>query len=583
MWVLHRVRPFRVARSCVLPKPIFSSSLSFFSLASSSSLVSSSFASISSSASSPRPSALPNIMNSAPTPSYSPTLYYTPMTVSVSSSSSSSSSSSLWIQLVSSEAASTVVLPAGATTPDDFAGNAGDSLLAFSTSSTSAARRTLYVGTGPAASLSLKTLRSAVHTAISRAKELRAASVDLSLSLALSSASASNASVSLSDAAATAATVAMLSDYAFDRHISDVKRRFHISSLVIHVSASEEEAAVSQAVKKAVTVAQGTIMARNLANERADVATPQFFEEAARHTVEEFPSLLSVSVLDAPQLLASGLHLLHSVGRAAVVAPRLVLVSYRNAPTASDKTLALVGKGVTFDTGGLNLKTQGGIELMYMDCHGAATVLATVRTIAALGLRVNVVGVLALAENAISGNAYKPFEILRSHRGLSVRIDNTDAEGRLCLADAMSYVQSTDKSVDQIVDVATLTGACAVALGEYCGGMFANDDATAAALSDIGVRVDERVWRMPILDEHVDEIKGKECDLHSMGKGRYGGACTAAAFLSQFVYDGVKWCHLDIAGAGMASAPRGYVCANGTGFGVSLLTEYVSKHRSSTA
>jgi leucyl aminopeptidase len=163
---------------------------------------------------------------------------------------------------------------------------------------------------------------------------------------------------------------------------------------------------------------------------------------------------------------------------------------------------------------------------------------------------------------------------VRSYKGTTVRIDNTDAEGRLVLADTLTYVQK-QYAPQTIVDFATLTGACVIALGEYVSGLFCNDEKLASGLISAGEAVDERCWRMPLLEEYAEELKGKECDLHSMGKGRYGGACTAAAFLSHFVDEGRQWAHVDIAGTGMASAPRGYVCANGTGYGVQLVVKYL--------
>ena len=198
----------------------------------------------------------------------------------------------------------------------------------------------------------------------------------------------------------------------------------------------------------------------------------------------------------------------------------------------------------------MNLKPTGGIEDMHMDMHGAATVLGTMAAMGRLRPKVNVVACVALAENAIGAKAMKPNAILRSAMGMTVEVGNTDAEGRLCLGDALWYVQE-HHSPDTVIDVATLTGACVVALGEYTAGLFTNDDHLAKALADAGDGCFERCWRLPILPEHTEELKGGYADLRSIGAGREGGSCTAAAFLGEFVRDGVAWAHLDIAGAGM--------------------------------
>eukprot|EP01098_Paradermamoeba_levis_P003108 TRINITY_DN1448_c0_g2_i1.p1 TRINITY_DN1448_c0_g2~~TRINITY_DN1448_c0_g2_i1.p1 ORF type:complete len:220 (+),score=78.93 TRINITY_DN1448_c0_g2_i1:1075-1734(+) len=215
---------------------------------------------------------------------------------------------------------------------------------------------------------------------------------------------------------------------------------------------------------------------------------------------------------------------------------------------------------------------------MYLDKSGASAVLASMKAIMNLKLQVNVVGVLALAENAIGPHAYKPHEIIVSKKGLSVLIGNTDAEGRLALADALTYVQLTHKP-KAVVDIATLTGACVVALGEYSAGLFSNSPALTQELQELGNKSFERCWPLPIFDEHKAELKNEEADLCSTGAGRYGGASTAAAFLSNFIDEGVNWAHLDIAGPAMYSKKRFHMPKNGTGFGVRLLVDFVKKQQ----
>jgi len=243
----------------------------------------------------------------------------------------------------------------------------------------------------------------------------------------------------------------------------------------------------------------------------------------------------------------------------------------------SKEVVALIGKGITFDTGGLNLKPTGGIENMHLDMSGCAAVLGTIKAAAAAKLPVNIVAVIALAENAIGPNAVKPHTIVPTFKG-SVEINNTDAEGRLALADAFMYVQKTHQP-KRMIDMATLTGACVVALGECAAGVFTNTPELAKQLSDSGSRVHERCWPMPILPEHVAELKGVYSDHRSTGSSKTGGACTAAAFLQKFVEDGVQWAHVDIAGPAMYSKARDWMPEGGTGFGVQLLLDWIETNK----
>jgi len=313
------------------------------------------------------------------------------------------------------------------------------------------------------------------------------------------------------------------------------------------------------------------VLARELANDRADYITPAKMEEIARSVAETHK--LGFRVLHVDDLKARNLTLLTAVGQGATVPPRLVILEYTGPGAAEQKPIAFVGKGVTFDTGGLNLKPTGSMESMYLDMSGSAAVLSAIKAVALLQLPIKLVVALALAENAIDGNAYKPHVILQTKKG-SVEVSNTDAEGRLCLADAFTVVQE-DYKVTQLVDIATLTGACVVALGECAAGLFVNDDKLAPAFIQAGKDVFERCWHLPILPEHVDDLKCTYSDFKSCGKGREAGASTAAAFLQKFIDEGVEWAHLDIAGPAMYSKPRGHMPEGGTGFGVQLLVQYL--------
>jgi leucyl aminopeptidase len=381
------------------------------------------------------------------------------------------------------------------------------------------------------------------------------------------------------DAYRIVTTVSMLSDWAFDEHITDeAKKRQHLSLVVIDDTGAPPGMATTT-ITEASVIAECTCYARDLANTRGDVATPLYMEEQATALCAMAPEL-SMSVVQFDEMKAKGMGLISAVGQGAIVAPRIICMEYKGDPS-STRSLALVGKGVTFDTGGLNLKGTGNIELMYIDKHGACTVIAIMKALSALKVKANVVGVLACAENAIGPLATKPHEILTSYKGFTVQNNNTDAEGRLCLADSMTHVQRTFAGVDTLFDFATLTGACVVALGSYAAGFYCTDETIASDMAALGTVTDERVWRMPLYPEYNEEIHANDqCDLNSTGKGPGGGSCTAAAFLSNFVEEGVEWAHFDIAGAAMAKAPRGHVNSGGNGWGVELIVRYIQEHRS---
>ena len=283
-----------------------------------------------------------------------------------------------------------------------------------------------------------------------------------------------------------------------------------------------------------------------------------------------------VRVLQCDDLVEQGMLLFHAVGKSAESLPRCVIVQYMGRDDSDEIDLAMVGKGVTYDTGGLNLKPTGFIEYMYCDKGGACAVFGALHGILALKPKKNIIFCGGFAENSIDAKSFKPKDVIKSMKGLTVEIGNTDAEGRLVLCDAMTYVQRNYKP-KELIDVATLTGACMVALGVETAGLFSNDDQMAEKLSKCGSRSFEELWRLPITQEHRDAMKSDVADLSNLGKTRYGGSCQAAAYLEEFVEEGVKWSHLDIAGPGYAYGPAPPVCKNGTGFGAHLLVDYITK------
>lgn len=312
---------------------------------------------------------------------------------------------------------------------------------------------------------------------------------------------------------------------------------------------------------------------RDLVNHNADDKHTGVLEKIAKE-LEKSSDKIKTSVLDKKQLeeLGMGLHL--AVGRGATQGPALVIVHYKGGGRADDMT-AIIGKGITFDTGGLNLKMTGSIETMKCDMAGAAATLGVVKAAAELKLKRNVMGVLAIAENAMGPMSYKPGDVYRSYSGKSVEISNTDAEGRLVLADALSYIQDKYKP-SRMIDLATLTGGIVVALGEMATGLFSNNDALAHALEAAGGRTGERLWRMPLYPEYKELLRSSIADLKNSG-GRMASAPSAAMFLKQFVKEGMPWAHLDIAGTAYLSDLKlhPYHPTLATGVCVRLLIDYL--------
>lgn len=261
--------------------------------------------------------------------------------------------------------------------------------------------------------------------------------------------------------------------------------------------------------------------------------------------------------------------LLLAVGRGSDKEPLLTMLTYTGNPKSREHTI-LIGKGVTYDTGGLNVKPTGSMESMKCDMAGAATVLGVLATVAALGLKLNVTALVPATENAIGSKSFKPGDVYVSHNGKSIEIGNTDAEGRLILADALSYAVKHLKPT-RMIDLATLTGAMDVALGSEATGLFSNDDKLAEQLHKAGESTFERVWRMPLFPEYRDQLRSDIADLKNIGT-RSGGSITAAYFLKEFV-DDIPWAHLDIASTAYLNESKRYHPKFGTGIGVRLITE----------
>ncbi|MFG2086312.1 leucyl aminopeptidase [Spirillospora sp. NPDC048824] len=359
---------------------------------------------------------------------------------------------------------------------------------------------------------------------------------------------------------------ALLGAYSFDSYRTGDQHKSPVEEILLVSSAAPGGA--EAAVERARTLAASVTLVRDLVNTPPSHLSPEDLAGEAERVAGE--TGLSIEVLDEKGLVEGGYGGIAGVGQGSVNPPRLVRLSYTH-PEAS-KTLALVGKGITFDSGGLSLKPAEAMDWMKSDMGGAAAVLGALSAIAALGPRVNVVGYLAIAENMPSGTAQRPSDVLRIYGGKTVEVLNTDAEGRLVLADAL--VRAGEDSPDLIVDVATLTGAQLVALGTRTTGVMANDDDVREKVVAAAERAGEPSWGMPLPAELRKGLDSAVADIANISGERWGGMLVAGIFLKEFVPDGVKWAHLDIAGPSFNKGePYGYTPKGGTGAAARTLVQ----------
>ncbi|BBC37107.1 Probable cytosol aminopeptidase [Streptomyces graminofaciens] len=363
---------------------------------------------------------------------------------------------------------------------------------------------------------------------------------------------------------------ALLGAYSFDAYKDtgkDTKSKNGKAPLaeVALLGAKPRDRAHKAAAERAVAVSEELNRARDLINTPPNDLDPEAFAAVAQAAAKEHG--IKVQVLDEKALEKGGYGGILGVGAGSAAAPRLVKLSYTSANAT--KHLAFVGKGITYDSGGISLKPAGHNETMKCDMSGAAAVFAAVVAAARLGLEVNVTGWLALAENMPSGSATRPGDVLRMYSGKTVEVLNTDAEGRLVLADALA--KASEDKPDAIVDVATLTGAMMLALGNRTFGIMANDDAFRSAVHEAAEEVGEAAWPMPLPDHLRKGMDSPTADIANMGE-RYGGGLVAGLFLKEFVGEGITWAHLDIAGPAFnESGPFGYTPKGGTGSAVRTL------------
>jgi len=430
-----------------------------------------------------------------------------------------------------------------------------------------AARRVMLVGLGERKKATLDTIRRAAATAANKAVGMKLKQ----LSLALHRACAGD----LDDASAGRAMAegAYFGAYRYDEFVTE-KNNGRLGALAVELVDSQQSRlkSLNQGLSQGAAVGQAQSYARTLANRPANVINPATLAQAARDLARSCKTL-SCTVYDKKQLKAHKMGGILAVGAGSHNEPRFIMLKHTptKKPAKRLPTVALVGKAITFDSGGISIKPSQDMDQMKFDKSGGIAVLATMKAVAELGLPLTVWGLVPSAENLPSGTSYRPGDIITTFSGKTVEVLNTDAEGRLILCDALAY--AAKQKADVIVDVATLTGACMVALGHHKAGLMSNDDDLVGQLERAAEESGEKVWHLPSGDEYADEMKSKVADLKNIGS-RWGGACTAAAFLRQFIGE-TTWAHLDIAGMDLFQQSNEYAAAGSTGFGVRLLTTYL--------
>lgn len=421
-----------------------------------------------------------------------------------------------------------------------------------------AATRVLVAGLGKIDELT----RPKVEKTLSAAARKVSSKKEMSAAIAIPE--SLGGSVSFAEAVESAAVALHVASQGQDRKKAEPGR--HALTAATIVVSADDEAAAGEAVARGTILGESVNLTRDLVNQPAQDIYPETFADQAQQVAADLG--LKCEVLDQSQLEAENMGSLLAVARGSSREPRVVAIEYRGGDDDAP-TLALCGKGVTFDCGGLSLKSSDGMITMKCDMAGAATVLGAMSAIARLKLPVNVTGYMGLVENMISGSSYKLGDILTARNGVTIEVQNTDAEGRLVLADVLSY--AVDRGADRIIDLATLTGACVVALGEDVTGVFSNDQAWCDDVLSAAGTAGELAWQLPTFDLYADLLKSDVADCRNIG-GRWGGAITAAKFLEKFV-DEKPWVHLDIAGPSFASSNKAHREGGASGCMVRTLVE----------
>lgn len=424
------------------------------------------------------------------------------------------------------------------------------------------AKRIMLIGLGQKKKFNIDMLRKASGTAITKAKDGKLSGISIELPEEI-------LDVPVDRQVEALTSGAVLSTYRFEKYRRQEDKNHTIRRTTI-VCTKRIAERVRKSVQRASAVAEAVNLARDIANDSGEQATPKKIGILAQRISKKYG--FKCQVLDEKAIKRLKMGGLLNVGKGSENPPRFVVMEYGH---SRHPTVAIIGKGITFDTGGISLKPSKDMHQMKYDKSGAATTIAAVQGAAQLKLPVHLIGIIPLAENVPSGKSYKPGDVIHTMSGKTVEVLNTDAEGRLIMSDALTYAQRYKPRY--VIDIATLTGACVVALGSYVAGLMGNDKVLIRNLKKAGDSVGERLWELPLFDEYAEQMKSEIADLKNVG-GRDGGAITAAAFLSKFA-EGSRWAHIDIAGTAWSNDNKGYLKKGATGFGVRLFLEFLSRVR----
>jgi leucyl aminopeptidase len=441
---------------------------------------------------------------------------------------------------------------------EQFEGKEGK-LLMVHTEGKLAAPRLYLVGLGEPAKLSRESYRRAAAAAARQAMAAKAKKLAIYLPGA-------------DEHAATAAVEgAFLGAYRYDKYFTERKEeRGRLAEIVIGLDSASSVRAFKRPIAEVKTICEATCLARDLANAPGNALYPETLAEAARASARKYG--YRATVWDKPRIEQTGFGGLLAVSAGSARPPRFIILEH-NAGRANLDTIVLVGKGVTFDAGGISIKPASGMAEMKMDMSGAAAVIGTMEAVSRLRLPLHIVGLIPSTENLLGCSAMRPGDVITHYGGKTSEVDNTDAEGRLILADALAYAATYRPKA--VIDLATLTGACVVALGSHATGMMGTSEELMAGLKAAGEATFERVWPLPLYEEYEKQIKSDIADVKNVG-GRWAGAITAALFLKKFAGD-YPWVHLDIAGTAILEENLPYARKGGSGVGVRLLVEFL-KH-----
>ncbi|MDI6803182.1 MAG: leucyl aminopeptidase [Bacteroidota bacterium] len=431
-----------------------------------------------------------------------------------------------------------------------------------------ASPRLILVGVGKQGKTTLETFRRASAAAANKAKSMKAKHIAIMFPHL-----PSGFSGTVEDTVQSIVEGSILSQYKFDKYITFKKEEHNnISEITIFADDEAKSKLISKGAKLARIVCDGVILARNLVNAPASEIYPETLAQAAKESSEKYG--FKCSIWNEKKIKQEGFGGLMGVSSGSTRPPRFIILDYNSNNKELD-TVVLVGKGITFDSGGISIKPSANMSEMKMDMSGAAAVIGTIETASRLKLPIHLVGLIPATENMPSGSAMKPGDIISHYGGKTSEVDNTDAEGRLILADALAYAHSFKPKC--VIDLATLTGAVVVALGHHATAVLGNDDALISKLKVAGEKTYERVWQLPLFEEYEKQIKSDVADVKNIGN-RGAGTITAAMFLKKFISTKNKkeyrWAHLDIAGTAIMDEGSHYIPKCGSGVGVRLLTEF---------